>query len=286
MMTRDWRTQLLVAYLRITFVRRCYAKLRALPILGWALHSLARVVIPNGTRVWLQIPSGEGKGLWMHLDSRFEIDYASGNYEPMIETLLLSSLRSGDIFYDVGAHIGLFSLLAARRVGKSGSVFAFEADPENAERIREHANRNGLKQIHVIECAVWSSPGRLSFVRVPVDSSRNQGAVVDNPSIYSEATIEVRSVSLDNFVQEHLRPTLIKIDVEGGEADVLVGSRETLKSSTPLVICEVHNQRAADCVVQCLRSNGYAFDWVEKCTNFPRHLFAHLAGHVAQHSPE
>jgi FkbM family methyltransferase len=210
----------------------------------------------------------------MHLDSRFETNYASGAYEPLIEAVLLSGLEAGGVFYDVGAHIGLFSLLAARVVGKSGSVFAFEADPENAERIKEHASRNGLDYIHVVPCAVWSSPGRLAFERASADSSRNQGAVANDFSKANKNTIEVEAVSLDAFAQKHKPPTLIKIDVEGGEAAVLDGSKETFKSNAPLLICEVHNQRAADYVTRWLGSNSYVFDWIEESADFPRHLLA------------
>lgn len=268
------RNRFLGVYLRNPFVQRCYAKLRSLPILGSVLHKLTRVAVPSGTRVWLPIGSGSGMGLWMHLDSRFEIGYASGKYEPMIEALLLSCLHPGDVFYDIGAHIGLFSLLAARVVGKSGSVFAFEADSDNVERIKEHASRNGLDQIQVIPCAVWSNPGLLSFERVSAGSSRNQGAVTTDASMHNENTIEVEAVSLDSFVREHIPPTLIKIDVEGGEAEVLGGGKETFRLNAPLLICEVHNSGADDYVTKWLSSNSYVFNWIEESTDFPRHLWA------------
>lgn len=232
------------------------------------------MAIPSGTRVWLPVSSGPGKGLWLHLDSRFEIVYASGEYERRIEALLVSRLCPGSVFYDVGAHIGLFSLLAARIVGESGSVFAFEADPENVERIKEHASRNGLDHICIVPCAVWSSPGRLFFKRVATDSSHNQGAVATDASMYNENTIEVEAVSLDAFVQEHRPPTLIKIDVEGGEANVLDGVKETFKSNAPLLICEIHNQRTCNDVTRWLNSNSYVFEWIEECPDFPRHLWA------------
>jgi FkbM family methyltransferase len=210
----------------------------------------------------------------MNLDSRFEMEYASGFYEPMIEALLLSSLKAGGVFYDVGAHIGLFSLLAARIVGQTGSVFAFEADPENAERIQEHRRRNGLDNIQVIPSAVWSSAGRLTFARASANSSRNQGAVTVSAANEKTNTIQIEAVTLDAFAQEHLPPTLVKIDVEGGEAAVLEGSEELFKSKSPMLICEVHNQEAANYVIRWLESNQYGFRWIEETTGFPRHLWA------------
>jgi FkbM family methyltransferase len=61
-------------------------------------------------------------------------------------------------FYDIGAHIGFFSLLAARIVGPFGHVISFEADPEVAARLRENLARNGFDQATVVQKAVWSEP--------------------------------------------------------------------------------------------------------------------------------
>jgi FkbM family methyltransferase len=203
------------------------------------------------------------------------VDYAKGTYEPLIEKAIVSGLTPGSVFYDVGAHIGIFSLLAARIVGESGAVFAFEADPDNADRIKEHAHRNDLDQIHVVPCAVWSAPGKLRFQRASLNSSRNQGAVTNDPLIRSEDTIEVQAVSLDCFSLEHPGPTLIKIDIEGGEAAALQGSERIFVSYRPMLICEVHDQVAEDYVMQWLRSKRYDLTFPEKSRAlFPRHLVA------------
>jgi len=72
-----------------------------------------------------------------HLDPRFEMKYASGTYEFRVQRGLLSNLRPGLVFYDVGAHIGIVSMFAAQVVGAEGAVSAFEADTENARRIED-----------------------------------------------------------------------------------------------------------------------------------------------------
>jgi FkbM family methyltransferase len=269
-----WRDSFLNSLHRNNVALQFYAMCRNIPILGWVLHKAATFAYPRGSRVWMPIRAGAGIGIWMNLDCRFETDYASGNYEPMIEALLLSGLKPGGVFYDVGAHIGLFSLIAAQVVGKSGLVFAFEADPENAERIREHSERNRLPQICVIPCAVWSTPGRIAFERASANSSRNQGAVTSNPSLERANTIVVEAVNLDAFSKAHLPPTMIKIDVEGGEAAVLAGSQETIRLNAPILICEVHDKKAAEHIIPWLTSSNYAFDWVEVHGGFPRHLWA------------
>ena len=197
-----------------------------------------------------------------------------GAYEPLIEAVLLYGLEAGSVFYDVGAHIGLFSLLAARVVGKSGSVFAFEADPDNAERIKEHVRRNMFDQIQVVPCAVWSSAGHLRFERASAQSSRNQGAIVTGPLVGRDNTIDVEAIALNDFAQAHPAPTLIKIDVEGAEADVLRGSEEIFARSKPMLICEVHHGHAAEDVTRWLNERGYTFEWLEASPQFPRHLLA------------
>src|SRR5713226_7531132 len=70
---------------RSQHARRVYAALSGTPILGGFLRRLVRGVVPVETHVWLRISGGLGNGLWDHLDARFEMDYASGKYEPPIQ---------------------------------------------------------------------------------------------------------------------------------------------------------------------------------------------------------
>jgi len=246
-------------------------------MVGSPLRHLALRMFPPGTLVWTRISSGPGKGLWVHLDPRFEMDYASGNYETSIQRALSSHLRPGSAFYDVGAHIGILSLLAGRLVGSAGSVFSFEADPANAERIEEHARQNEFRQIHVMPRAVWRTGGRLRFERASAQSSRNQGVITTQPAASAANTIEVEAIALDDFARGHVPPTLIKIDVEGAEAEVLGGSEEVFASARPVLICEIHGERAAGEVTQWLRERGYTFEWFTDIPRFPRHLLARHA---------
>ncbi|PYU03548.1 MAG: hypothetical protein DMG33_16500, partial [Acidobacteria bacterium] len=262
---------------RWRWIRRLYAALSGAPMVGSHLRRLALRMFPPRALVWTHISSGPGKGLWVHLDPRFEMDYAKGNYEASIQRALSSHLRPGSVFYDVGAHIGILSLLAARLVGPAGSVFSFEADPANAERIEEHVRRNEFRQIHIVPRAVWRTAGRLRFERASAQSSRNQGVITTEPAASTANTIEVKAIALDDFSRGHLPPTLIKIDVEGAEADVLGGSEEVFASARPVLICEIHHERAAEEVTQWLRERGYTFEWFTDILRFPRHLLARHA---------
>ena len=118
--------------------------------------------MPKGSRIWVRIPQGLGVGLWMFTDARDELGYVKGQHEPWMQDLLGSELRRGDCYYDLGAHTGFFSLIAARQ-GSSGAVLAVEANPQNARIVETNVARNKLAQISVLEAAIWSSSGQIVF---------------------------------------------------------------------------------------------------------------------------
>jgi len=200
--------------------------------------------------------------------------YAEGQYEAAVQKALCRYLKPGSVFYDVGAHIGVVSMFGGQLVGTQGMVFAFEADPANASRIEEHLRRNQFNQIQVVPCAVWSSRGRLKFKCASTQSSRNEGAIAADTATSGEGTIEVEALSLDDFAKEHFPPTLLKIDVEGAEAEILRGSVEVFSRTKPVLICEVHHGQAAEEVAEWLQQRGYTFEWLEDSHQFPCHLLA------------
>jgi FkbM family methyltransferase len=210
----------------------------------------------------------------VNLDSRYEDGYARGGHEPLVEEMLTSHLHPGFVVYDVGAHIGILGLIAARVVGREGEVIAFEADPGNAERITEHALRNSMPQIKVVQSAVWRTSGRLRFERASSQSSRNQGAVVSGATKEDSETIDVQAVSLDEFARAHRPPNVIKVDVEGAEDAVLEGSDSLFSSVKPILICEIHNSEACLNVTLWLSKRNYSYVWLEASEKFPRHLIA------------
>ena len=110
--------------------------LRRLPFLGNCLSWIGEKVVPRDTRTWAQVETGPAAGIWLRLNPRTGLDTVRGTGEPEVQDALRRHLRPGMTFYDLGANIGFFSLLAARLVGEQGRVFAFEADPEIAARLR------------------------------------------------------------------------------------------------------------------------------------------------------
>ena len=221
-------------------------RLRRVPVVGSCLSWITRKVIPRDALTWVQVRQGPAAGIWLRLNPRTGHDVMEGVGEPGVQKALREHLVPGMTFYDVGANIGFFSLLAARLVGPGGQVIAFEADPEIAARLREHGKRNEFSWLAVEEKAVGANSGSSLFLRCDPGTSpdRGLGRVV---AAASPATIQVDGVSLDDCAPRLPAPDFIKCDVEGGEVEVFQGARRVLTEKRPIVVCEMHsgdNQRA------------------------------------------
>jgi FkbM family methyltransferase len=161
------------------------------------------------------------------------------------------------VFYDLGANIGFFSLLAAKLVGPSGVVVAFEPDPENAARIRENASRNNFSWITVEQKAVWSEASMVTFSRMDpaLSPDRGQGHVSAEASAAN--SIRVEATSLDAYSSGHAPPQFLKCDVEGAEVEVFRGAGRLLRENRPGILCELHSEEARHTLLQELSLQGY-----------------------------
>lgn len=209
----------------------------------------------------LRIPQGHAGGL--ALDLRYlPISHAHlgsiafGNLESEVQEAMVRHLGRGGVFYDIGANLGFFSLLAAHLAGvEEGHVYAFEAAPENAVAIARNAQLNSLPNVSVIAKAVSDRPGR---GRLQVVDDQSWSKLEEyGPHPFTEEVIEVELVSIDEFVKaEDVRPpTVVKIDVEGAELAVLEGMRTTIANHQPAIICELHDTHREFLAV--IRDLGY-----------------------------
>src|SRR5271155_4145975 len=155
--------------------------LRGVPLLGNLIHRLSHQFLPADEKVWAGIEAGPAQGIWIELDPRTGQNYLRGEAERAVQETIAERLRPGMVFYDLGANIGLFSLLAARVVGPNGKVFSFEPDAETAGRLRRHVARNGFENIEIVEAGVWSSSGQMNFAAADSSSpDRGVGRVIAN----------------------------------------------------------------------------------------------------------
>jgi FkbM family methyltransferase len=153
----------------------------------------------------------------------------------------LEQAQLGDVVYDVGANIGLYTLVAARRVGPTGHVYAFEPHAANVVSLLRNVTINEYRdRVTVIGSALGAAPGFAPFhyaqFRAGSSGSQLGRAVNENGGPFEPLTSELKHVTtIDALLQAHVlrRPTLIKIDVDGNEPAVLAGMRTLLGSVQP-----------------------------------------------------
>src|SRR5665647_859266 len=161
------------------------------PLLSKLFRSIAKRVIVNNGGVYAI------KGHEMHIpaDDACFYEYTLGDYESAKTEVFVKSLHTGDVAIDVGAHIGYYTLLAARQVGENGRIFAFEPDPNNYEVLVKNVNLNNYKNVVPIKKAVTNKTGSTKLF---LKSSSSHSLFYDSTP-ESERSIEVESVSLDDF---------------------------------------------------------------------------------------
>jgi len=147
--------------------------------------------------------------------------------------------------FDVGAHIGLYTLPASRAIAAGGAVYAFEPSEANRRYLRRHLDYNGISNVTVLPYVVGGvSKKECEFYENRKTDPMNSVNPKKNINRFQRVTRE--QINLDDFSAKHsLRPEAIKIDVEGAEYDVLKGARTVIERFKPVVFLSVHPDRLA-----------------------------------------
>ncbi|MCG8390495.1 MAG: FkbM family methyltransferase [Cytophagales bacterium] len=163
--------------------------------------------------------------------------YFKGYYEQEITDFLTRSIGSNDIFLDVGAHVGYFSLLASR-LATGGKIISFEPFKNNIQFIHRIMDLNQVNNWKLVPNAVSDFNGNLFFEEGPTSST---GKVLKNTVLNNANMVE--AISLDQLlVDEQICPNIVKIDVEGHGDKVLEGFKSFEKLSGPcLILLELHH---------------------------------------------
>ena len=166
-------------------------------------------------------------------------------------------LRPGDTAFDIGANVGFYTLLFASCVGPTGSVHAFE--PVNGDVLQRNIELSGLRNVELSRTAGGPEPGTVLIGRRANFEGTSSGAWRRGPTLDA---LQVEQITLDDYV-EALIPgqiRLVKIDVEGMEADVIAGLRRTLAAGrVDALLVEVAGEAMPDPgpVVEPLRAAGF-----------------------------
>lgn len=165
--------------------------------------------------------------------------YYEAKYEPETFRFFRENLRKGDTVLDIGGHIGLFAVLAARLVGSEGLVFSFEPTPFTRGVLKEIVELNECSGIVEVRGeAVSSRSGSTTFFDTG-DAISNANSLVKTER--SRNGIEVTTISVDEFAKKRdLTIDCLKIDVEGAELDVLIGASETFLTQRPVARLGLH----------------------------------------------
>lgn len=200
------------------FKRGLYGK--AVPFFGLPMRTL----LPSGTDVMLN-------------------KIKSHDSEIRLTKYLTLLLQEGDVFIDVGAHYGYYSLLASVLVGNSGKVFSIEASGSSYSDLKE--NVDPYKNIKALHAAAGDTPGTITFYEYPGPYAEYNTII---PNAYThekwfhsvkEKTNTVPILILDDLISsEQIDKAILKIDVEGGESFVLRGLQSALKEKKLIIAME------------------------------------------------
>ena len=196
--------------------------------------SIATVRLFNGLLLQIDLKEATSKVL-----------FTFGAFEEHLTAFFCSYLKEGMMFVDVGAHFGYFSVVAASLVGDTGRVVAFEPIPETAQRLKLNAHR--FPNIEVRPLAVWNKGGEITMNSLDAEHSAFNSVVMPrlNPDIHVKSRkVKVKAVKLDGVFPEGKRqPSVVKVDAESAEMQVLQGMTRILKTARPVVTVEVGDHK-------------------------------------------
>lgn len=205
---------------------------RRLEALG---RSLAWQVRKRWTDRPMEIGIGGGLKILCFPDSSVSssLIYASGWPEIDEMQFVQAYLRPGDGFVDGGANIGIYTLLAASKVGPSGWIDAFEPSPTALQRLRQNISHNGLSQVRTHAAALGDVAGTARLL-VGWDVSDRLAGSEDNQR-EDEQAVPVPTVRLDEILDSGRSYAMAKLDLEGAELRCLRGAEERLRLANPPV---------------------------------------------------
>jgi len=182
--------------------------------------------------------------------------------DPVLLRVAYEHIRAGDVVWDVGANVGLFTFAAAHRVGMGGGVLAIEADTWLVELLRRSCRlpENAAIHVDVLPVAVAGTVGvgRFNVANLGRATSYLDGAYCSSQTRGIRETQFVPTVTLDWLLDYFPPPTFVKIDVEGAEHMVLAGAERILSRHRPVILCEV-SENNTRVVSERLRPYGYRF---------------------------
>ncbi|MCX7715971.1 MAG: FkbM family methyltransferase [Endomicrobia bacterium] len=215
-----------------------------------------RVLYSLLKNVFVPVICGELKGKLWSLGCGKVFRFITTTYEKPLAELFKEYVKEGYVVYDIGAHIGYFSLLSYVLTGTTGKIYAFEPNKYNLFLLSQHIRVNKCKNVVIVDKAVSDKVGVVMF---SLGNGSGTGRISD------KGEYEVETTTLDKFVLEDRNeiPDLIKMDVEGEELNVLRGGMKFLSKYRPILFVSTHSNKLYKDCYSYLVEIGYKISGIE-----------------------
>jgi FkbM family methyltransferase len=189
-----------------------------------------------------------------------------GFYEPDMQRRFAGEIKPGGVFYDIGANVGYYSLLASNLIAP-GKVFAFEPLPINVSYLRRHLDLNHRTNVEVLVIAVCDQEGEASFEQEETGSMGR---------LDHQGELRVRTSTLDAMLrtQEIPPPNYIKMDIEGAEFRALLGAEDCFRKFKPMLFLATHGRKVHEDCCKLLRSWHFEIEVVREQSDDRAEIFA------------
>jgi len=186
------------------------------PVIGKKI--LPKHILFNGYKIFLDSVDAINLSTW------------SKDFEPYEMLILKSEVKPGNVVIDVGANIGMYTLLATKLVGNVGKVYSFEPDPISFSNLKRNVLENNIENVVLINKAASSKTGTS---KLSISPSQNQATRMKNYLIKDEINSKkytvIETVSLDDFFENKSKKVdVIKMDIEGSEFEALKGMKNLI----------------------------------------------------------
>lgn len=188
---------------------------------------------------WVLAPVlGGQRKMWIDLgDCHVSRHCLADNFEPLETAFIREHLKAGDVFLDIGANIGWYTVLASTIVGERGFIFAFEPRPETAARLRQTIEDNPLKDRIVLhQCGLSDAQG-VAYIKNKIDDDNPGGSAVSSRATWGIDSAQIALRTLNSFNFERI--DVVKMDVEGSEMNVMRGAKQLFARLRPVVLTEI-----------------------------------------------
>jgi FkbM family methyltransferase len=236
---------------------------------------LLRKIYPPGDRRTVRTVLDYDDGLVIHIDTSSFLEwyiFMYGAFRPRVSALLNRMLRPGQVALDIGANIGMHTIIMANRVGAAGKVVVFEPDPHPLARLKRNLALNGIDWVETVQAAVSARSETRTFYLhdESIGNFANASLVAANVG-KDTPSIEMKVVALDEWLAANPLPRLdlIKLLAQGEEWNALQGMKGAIARFRPKIFFLYepsfwHRQdvELGD-AVRFFRGHGYAVHAVE-----------------------